>query len=116
MEKRELLRKAVAEFFQVDASQVGQTFPLTGPLVASSVGRAALASRIRHQVGLKSNAVYSAVTYGELEAEIIRAGRTTWPTSIGSSTAAPNNGSHEDRHPTHKPIPAGTRRTGRVRH
>ncbi len=92
METRELLRKAIAEFFEVDSSQVVPTFPIGGPLVASSVGRAALDSRIRHQVGLKSNAVYSARTYGELEAEIIPDRPDTTPTSTGPPTDELNNG------------------------
>jgi phosphopantetheine--protein transferase-like protein len=92
MEPRELLRKTIAEFFEVDSSQVGPTFPITGPLVASSVGRAALDSRIRHQVGLKSSAVYSARTYAELEAEIIPRGPDSTPPSTGSFAGASSNG------------------------
>jgi phosphopantetheine--protein transferase-like protein len=92
MEPRELLRKTIAEFFEVDSSQVGPTFPITGPLVASSVGRAALDSRIRHQVGLKSNAVYSARTYAELEAEIIPRGPDSTAPSTGSFTGGSSNG------------------------
>ncbi len=92
METRELLRRTVADFFEVDVSQVGPTFPLTGPIVHGSIGRAALASRIQHHVGLKSKAIYSAVAYGELEAELIPGAANSVPASIGSSRPS-NNGS-----------------------
>ena len=92
METRELLRRTIADFFEVDVNQVGPTFPLTGPIVHGSIGRATLASRIQHHVGLKSKAIYSAVTYGELEAELIPGAANSVPAPVGSSSPS-NNGS-----------------------
>ena len=68
MEAATLLRKTVAEFFEVDEGQVGPSFSLQTR--QGSIARAALDAAIRGRVGLKSRAVYSARTFGELEAEI----------------------------------------------
>ena len=77
MEAATLLRKTVAEFFEVDEGQVGPSFSLQAR--QGSIARAALDAAIRGRVGLKSQAVYSAKTFGELEAEIA-------PGSAGSPT------------------------------
>lgn len=68
METATLLRKTVAEFFGVDEGQVGPSFSLQAR--QGSIARATLDAAIRSRVGLKSQAVYSAKTFGELEAEI----------------------------------------------
>lgn len=68
METATLLRRTVAEFFEVDEGQVGPSFSLQAR--RGSIARAALDAAIRSRVGLKSQAVYSAATFGELEAEI----------------------------------------------
>jgi holo-[acyl-carrier protein] synthase len=68
MEAATLLRKTVAEFFEVDEGQVGPSFSLQAR--QGSIARAALDAAIRGRVGHKSQAVYSAKTFGELEAEI----------------------------------------------
>ena len=70
-EKTALLRKTIAEFFDVDEGQIGPTFPLSGRRGQSSIARAALDSAIRRRVGLKSRTIYSARTYGELEGELV---------------------------------------------
>jgi len=62
------LRRTVAEFFQVDEARVGPAFSLAGR--PGSVARAALDAAIRRRVGVKSRAVYSAKTFGELAAEL----------------------------------------------
>jgi phosphopantetheine--protein transferase-like protein len=80
MEAATLLRKTVAEFFEVDEGQVGPSFSLQTR--QGSIARAALDAAIRGRVGLKSQAVYSAKTFGELEAEIA-------PGSSPASTLAP---------------------------
>jgi phosphopantetheine--protein transferase-like protein len=64
------LRQAVAEFFEVGESEVGPAFSLQGRRGQGSIARAALDSLIRRRVGLTSRLVYSAGTYGELEAEL----------------------------------------------
>ncbi len=68
MEPSTLLRKTVADFFEVDEGQVGPSFSLQTR--QGSIARAALDAAIRGRVGVKSVAVYSAKTFGELEAEI----------------------------------------------
>jgi phosphopantetheine--protein transferase-like protein len=108
METRELLRKTVAEFFGVDVDQVGPNFLLTGPVVQSSIDRAALASRIRHRVGLNLKAIFSATRYEELEAELIpdaaRGGQTARTTSTDRSGRVPTR-----RAMTAFPEPGGRR-------
>jgi phosphopantetheine--protein transferase-like protein len=71
METRDVLRATIADFFEVDPGQVGAGFPLSGRLGQGSIARAALDSAIRRRVGLKSTAVYSARTYGELETALL---------------------------------------------
>ncbi len=68
MESSTLLRKTVAEFFDVDEAAIGPSFSLQTR--QGSIARAALDAAIRGRVGVKSVAVYSAKTFGELEAEI----------------------------------------------
>jgi phosphopantetheine--protein transferase-like protein len=64
------LRKAVAEYFEVDEGQVIPSFPLSGR-GHGSIARAALDSVIRSRVGIASQAVYTARTYGELEGDLV---------------------------------------------
>jgi holo-[acyl-carrier protein] synthase len=82
MEAATLLRKTVAEFFEVDEGQVGPSFSLQAR--QGSIARAALDAAIRGRVGLKSQAVYSAKTFGELEAEIApgSSGSTSPPSPV----------------------------------
>jgi phosphopantetheine--protein transferase-like protein len=75
-----LLRRTVAEFFEVDEGQVGPDFPLAG---RGSIARAALDAAIRRRVGLTAKAVYSATTFGELAGAVSPGG------SAAPSTAAP---------------------------
>ncbi len=67
---RDQLRATVADFFGVDASGVGASFPLSGRLGGTSIARAALDAAIRRRVGRKSSAVYTAATLGQIEAEL----------------------------------------------
>ena len=75
-----LLRRTVADFFEVDESRVGPGFSLQTR--QGSIARAALDAAIRARVGVKSAAVYSARTFGELAAEVA-------PGSNGLDSAAP---------------------------
>ncbi len=68
MDTATLLRKTVADFFDVDEGQVGPSFSLQAR--QGSIARAALDAAIRGRVGLKSQAVYRAKTFGELETEL----------------------------------------------
>ena len=76
------LRKVVAEFFEVDEGEVGPAFSLQSRRGQGSIARAALDSLIRRRIGLTSRSVYSARTYGELEAELVP--------GAASATAAPS--------------------------
>jgi phosphopantetheine--protein transferase-like protein len=82
------LRQAVAEFFEVSESEVGTTFSLQSRRGQGSIARAALDSLIRRRVGLTARSVYSARTYGELEAELTP-GAVTTTASTPSVTSAP---------------------------
>jgi phosphopantetheine--protein transferase-like protein len=62
------LRRAVAEFFEVDEGQVGPSFSLLGRRGQGSIARASLDAALRRRVGVASPLVYSARTYGELAA------------------------------------------------
>jgi phosphopantetheine--protein transferase-like protein len=95
METRELLRATIADFFEVDPGQVGAAFPLSGRLGQGSIARAALDSAIRRRVGLKSTAVYSVRTYGELEAAL-----------LGNAAEAPPPASAPGEPPAFPPEPA----------
>jgi phosphopantetheine--protein transferase-like protein len=92
MEVQDQLRATVADFFEVDRGQVGPSFPLTGRLGQGSIARAALDSAIRRRVGLKSAAVYSAKTFGELEAALVpaAAGGPPRPAIAPAPAAAPD--------------------------
>jgi phosphopantetheinyl transferase (holo-ACP synthase) len=74
-----LLRKAVADFFAVDEAEVGPAFRLSGPRGASSITRAALDAALRRRVGVRSQSVYTARTFGELAAELDPATAPTHP-------------------------------------
>ena len=83
------LRKVIAEFFEVDEGEVGPAFSLQSRRGQGSIARAALDSLIRRRVGLRSYLVYSARTYGELEAELIPEGasRTALPALAPSASS-----------------------------
>ena len=90
MDAASLLRKAVAEYYEVDEGQISPSFPLSGRRGQGSIARAALDSVIRNRVGVKSRAVYTARTFGELEDEIA-------PGAASSATAVPAPGPDESR-------------------
>jgi phosphopantetheine--protein transferase-like protein len=73
------LRRAVAEFFEVDEGEVGPSFSLQGRRGQGSIARAALDSLIRRRAGLTVRSVYLAQTYGELEAELVPRAATAPP-------------------------------------
>jgi phosphopantetheine--protein transferase-like protein len=89
METKDLLRATVADFFEVDPNQVGSAFPLNGRLGQGSIARAALDSAIRRRVGLKSKAVYSVATYGELEAALVPGAAGPVPPLAAAPAEAP---------------------------
>jgi holo-[acyl-carrier protein] synthase len=87
----ESLRTVVAEFFETDPAQVGPGFVLGGPKLHGSVARHVLDAAIRRRLGVKVPAVYSAATYGELEASALGAApeAAPIPSSNGNGRAAP---------------------------
>jgi phosphopantetheine--protein transferase-like protein len=85
-----LLRKAVANFFEVDESEVGPGFSLQGRRGQGSIARATLDSLIRRRVGLKARSVYSARTYGELEAELVPQAVPSTAVSVASPVPSPS--------------------------
>jgi phosphopantetheine--protein transferase-like protein len=85
-ETRDRLRRAVADFFEVDAAAVGPAFPLTARAGQGSIARAALDSMIRRRVGVRAKSVYTASTFGELESEL--GGEGEAPAEPGSTPAA----------------------------
>jgi holo-[acyl-carrier protein] synthase len=103
METRDLLRATIAEFFEVDPSLVGSAFPLSGRLGQGSIARAALDSAIRRRVGLKSTAVYTVRTYGELEAAL-----------LGSASEVPPSARVLGEPPAFPPDPVSNGSAGRV--
>jgi phosphopantetheine--protein transferase-like protein len=85
MEAATLLRKTVAEFFEVDEGQVGPSFSLQAR--QGSIARAALDAAIRGRVGLKSRAVYSAKTFGELADELAPGQAGSIPSPVAPASA-----------------------------
>ena len=67
---REQLRSTVADFFGIDPTGIGPSFPLSGRRGEGSIARAALDAAIRRRLGKKSAAVYTAATLGQIEAEL----------------------------------------------
>jgi len=53
-ETRDKLRRAVADFFEVDPGSIGPAFPLTARAGQGSIARAALDSMIRRRVGVRA--------------------------------------------------------------
>jgi holo-[acyl-carrier protein] synthase len=78
-ETRDKLRRAVADFFEVDPGSIGPAFPLTARAGQGSIARAALDSMIRRRVGVRAKSVYTASTFGELESELAPGGREGEP-------------------------------------
>jgi phosphopantetheine--protein transferase-like protein len=66
-----MLRQTVADFFETSAENVSADFPLAGPRLKSSMSRAMLDGAIRRRVGIKSRAVYTAKTFGDLETALL---------------------------------------------
>jgi holo-[acyl-carrier protein] synthase len=70
MERRDQLRATVAEFLETEPADLRSDFPLAGVHLGGSLARARLDAAIRRRIGVKARAVYSAKTYGELEAAV----------------------------------------------
>ncbi|GJL63445.1 MAG: hypothetical protein NPIRA04_20990 [Nitrospirales bacterium] len=65
------LRQVVAELFETDLNTVTESFLLSTRRMQGSLARAKLDAAIRNRLGVKSRAVYSAKTYGELKGAVL---------------------------------------------
>jgi holo-[acyl-carrier protein] synthase len=65
-----MLRQIVADMLKMDAGEVGPDLPLNGRRLSGSIGRAALDAAIRRKLGVSCPKVYSAASFGELEAAV----------------------------------------------
>ena len=68
---QKLLKETISKFFQVDPDQIQSDFVFSARRLSGSLARAQLDAAIRHHVGVKCPAVYSAKTYGELEQAVL---------------------------------------------
>ena len=88
----DVLKKTVSEFFDVDPSQIDLSFPLSGRRIQGSLARARLDAAIRHRLGIKCQAVYSAKTYGELESAVLGTASIPSHPSVNSVAGEKRNG------------------------
>jgi phosphopantetheine--protein transferase-like protein len=82
MDKQSTLLQIVAEFVGIDPRQLGPDFPFTGSRFQGSLARTQLYAAIQRRLGVKCQAVYTARTYGELQAAVCGTG-------VGASSAVP---------------------------
>ena len=65
------LKQVVAELFEADLNKVNADFLLSTRRMQGSLARAKLDAAIRHRLGVKCRAVYSAKTYGDLKKAVL---------------------------------------------
>lgn len=65
-----LLKETVAAFFKVAPEEVNADFRLNGERLRNSITQASLDAKLRRHVGVRTKAIYTAKTFGELEAAI----------------------------------------------
>jgi phosphopantetheine--protein transferase-like protein len=90
MDRQSILRQTIAEFLGTESSQIGSDLPLTGSRFQGSLARTQLYAAIQQQLGVKCRAVYTARTYGELQAAVL--GTTTDGSEVASNTSGVGNG------------------------
>ena len=71
MVEAETLRETVAGFYGVPAEALHDGFALSTPERQGSIARYALDGLIRRELGVRSRAVHTARTYGELERALL---------------------------------------------
>jgi len=71
MKQAEILRKTVAEFYGVTVETISGDFELNTPERQGSIARYALDAAIRRALNVRSRAVHTARTYGELERALL---------------------------------------------
>jgi phosphopantetheine--protein transferase-like protein len=87
MSTPELLRETVADFCAVDPSEVGPEFPLWRSAVGGSLKQARLDVALRRRLGWRSDAVYTARTFGDLLNAFLGQ-----PTAASTAPAPESNG------------------------
>ena len=88
------LKQVVAELFEADIKTVNADFVLSTRRMQGSLARAKLDAAIRHRLGIKSRAVYSVKSYGELQNALL--GATSQVSEANSSTAIESNGTNSE--------------------
>src|ERR1051326_9000335 len=79
---RNKLRQLVSQFFDSDPETIDSQLPLTGPRMQGSIARYSLDAVIRRRLGMTCPAVYTATTYGELEAGVLGLEAQSPPASV----------------------------------
>ena len=88
------LRQVVAELYETDVKLVKSDFVLSTRRMQGSLARAKLDAAIRHRLGIKSRAVYSAQSYGQLQDALF--GSTSHDSEGNDSPANVSNGPNVD--------------------
>jgi phosphopantetheine--protein transferase-like protein len=84
------LRQVVATFLGLDPDQVTSDLSLAGPRIQGSLAKTRLAAAIRRQLGVNGKAIYSARTFGELQAGIYGATESGSILHLSTSNHGPN--------------------------
>jgi phosphopantetheine--protein transferase-like protein len=91
---QQTLKQTVAELAGTEIDAIGPEFALTGSRLKGSIGRSILDATLRKRLGVKCPGVYSAKTYGELEASLL--GKTADLASSGRTVAAAGSAASQD--------------------
>jgi phosphopantetheine--protein transferase-like protein len=89
------LRHIVATFLDLAPDKIAPDLPLAGARIQGSLARTRLAAAIQHQLGVRCNEVYSALTYGELQTAVCGSAETISPVRL--SVPAPDHGQNGHR-------------------
>ena len=88
------LKQVVAELFEADPKAVNADFVLSTRRMQGSLARAKLDAAIRNRLGIKSRAVYSVKSYGELQNALL--GATSQVSESNGSTAIESTGTNSE--------------------
>jgi phosphopantetheine--protein transferase-like protein len=90
MANQQDLRTVLAEFLSIDPASLDGDFALIGPRLHGSIARYALSSAIRRRLGLHSPVIFTAGTYGELEAALLGGASTPMPAHMTTALIPPS--------------------------
>jgi phosphopantetheine--protein transferase-like protein len=82
MERRDSLVQIVSELMEIDSARITSDLPLVGKGMQGSLARTRLDAAIRKRIGIRSPAVYSAKSFGELETAIFTDSTRPQPPSV----------------------------------